>query len=273
MSKELITQNEFTNEQLELIKSTVAKGATNDELKLFLYRAKNMGLDPLKVGQIYFVKYGNNPGTIIIGLDGFRAIAGKSNKHSGTERGVTRNAEGRCISAWCKVYRHDWQHAAFEEVSMSEYNTGKAKWASMPETMLKKVAECAALRMAFPDQLGEAYSEEEMDQASRNVKSLSRDRAKSIEARIASKGVSVTNQDGETITVQKPQDPSKYIFKTGTTRKGKTIESMGQKVLSEMLFWYDEQVTKGRDFSDQELEDFEKIHQYLEATESVIGEE
>ena len=36
----------------------------------------------------------------------------------------------------------------------------------MPETMIQKVAEVHALRMAFPDELGGLYSDGEMDQAS-----------------------------------------------------------------------------------------------------------
>lgn len=156
---------DFTTEQLALIKTTVAKGATNDELQLFLYRCKRLGLDPLKPGHIHFIKYGNSPGTIVIGLDGFRYKASKTGKHTGTHRGVVRDESGVCIGAWCEVYRSDWTQPAREEVSLSEYNTGKGQWLKMPETMIKKVAEVAALRMAFPDELGGLYSVEEMEQA------------------------------------------------------------------------------------------------------------
>lgn len=155
----------LTSDQLSLVTSTVAKGATRDELQLFLYRCQNLDLDPLKPGQIHFVKYGNNPGSIIIGVDGFRARAAKTGKHTGTKRGIIRDDSGRCIGAWCEVYRSDWEHPARDEASLSEYNTGKNNWAKMPETMIKKVAEVAALRMAFPDELGGIYSDDEMEQA------------------------------------------------------------------------------------------------------------
>lgn len=154
-----------TPDQVELIKSTVAKGASNDELRLFLYRANELGLDPLKPGQIHFVKYGNSPGTIVIGIDGFRAKAAETGKHVGTKRGVLRDDKGRCVGAWAEVFRSDWLHPAREEVSLAEYTTGKGPWAKMPETMIKKVAECAALRMAFPEKLGGVYGDEEMHQA------------------------------------------------------------------------------------------------------------
>lgn len=160
-----LVAQEMTTEQMNLIKSTVAKNATNDELQLFLYRCKHMGLDPLKPGQIHFVKYGNSAGTIVVGIDGFRSKAAATGKHSGTKRGVLRDEQGKCIGAWAEVYRSDWTHPAREEVSLFEYNKGGGNWAKMPETMIKKVAEVAALRMAFPDDLGGVYSDDEMDQA------------------------------------------------------------------------------------------------------------
>lgn len=45
----------FNSEQIQLIKNTVAKGATDDELKMFLYLAKEYGLDPFKK-EMWFIK-------------------------------------------------------------------------------------------------------------------------------------------------------------------------------------------------------------------------
>lgn len=155
----------YTEKQLDLVKRTVAKNATDDELELFFYRAKTLQLNPLMPGQIYFIKYGNSPGTIVIGIDGFRARAHASGKFSGCERGIIRNEKGVCTGAWTNIYRSDWTKPAHEEVSLHEYNTGKGNWAKMPETMVKKVSEAAALRIAFPTELGGLYITEEMDQA------------------------------------------------------------------------------------------------------------
>jgi hypothetical protein len=60
------------------------------------------------------------------------------------------------------------------EVSMDEYNSGQGLWVqnpktpwlkAKPETMIKKVAEAHALRMAFQDSFAGTYIEEEMDPA------------------------------------------------------------------------------------------------------------
>jgi phage recombination protein Bet len=163
----VINESQFTPEQMKLITDVVAKGATKDELALFLHRCRSMNLDPLKPGQIYFIKYGSGPGTIVVGIDGFRTKAQRTGQLTGIKRGVIRNEKGECVGAFAEVYRKDWVQPAREEVPMNEYNTGKGNWSKMPETMIKKVAEAAALRMAFPDDLGGIYTQEEMDQASR----------------------------------------------------------------------------------------------------------
>jgi phage recombination protein Bet len=156
----------WSPEQFKLITNIIAKGATPDELELFLHRCKNLGLDPLKPGQIYFIKYNaSSPGTIVVGLEGFRARAGRTGKLSGIKRGAIRDDKGLLTGAFAEVYRSDWKESAREEVSLREYDTGRGNWLKMPETMIKKVAECAALRMAFPDELGGVYEQAEMDQA------------------------------------------------------------------------------------------------------------
>ncbi len=176
-------QRNLTREQIDLIKHTVAHGATDTELQLFLYQARKRGLDPL-TRQIHFIKRKQyNPdtekyedvGTIQTGIDGFRVIADRTGKLSGIRRGATYSANGDLVSAWAEVYRKDWTQPAKEEVRFSEYcQRTKAGdptrlWKTMPETMLKKVAEAAALRMAFPEDLSGIYSHDEMMQADTEV--------------------------------------------------------------------------------------------------------
>lgn len=233
--------NELTQEQLDLIRTTVAKGATPDELKLFLYRAKNLGLDPLKPGQIFFIKYGSNPGSIVVGIEGIRAKAHRTGMVQGINRGVLRDEKGKCIGAWCEVHVKGWTHPAREEVSLSEYNTGKAQWLKMPETMIKKVAEAAALRMALPEDLGGVYTEEEMHQAEHvDV------RAKQIEARLVNEHPPEIELDAEPDFITEaakapPQDSlADYVIKVGKA-KGKKLKDLSITQLKNAVSWMQDQ--------------------------------
>jgi phage recombination protein Bet len=165
--------DKFTPDQIELIKNTVAKNATMDELKLFLYRCSLLQLNPLKPGQIHFIKYGNNAGTVVVGIEGFRSASARTGKHVSTERGITRSDDGSTILyGWAIVRRRD-QSGEIQEykesVPFAEFNNpNNPSWKKMPETMIKKVAEAATLRMAYPDDLGGIYIEEEEEIIKKN---------------------------------------------------------------------------------------------------------
>lgn len=226
---------EFSQEQVSLIKATVAKGASDSELKLFLYRCQNMGLDPLKPGQVHFIKYGSSPGSIVVGIDGFRSLAARTGKQVGVKRGVVRDSEGKCVGAWCEIYRSDWQHPAREEVSLAEYSTGKAMWAKMPETMIKKVAEAAALRMAFPDDLGGVYSEEEMHQAAREV---SPTKANQVNQILDERDPDPPPSDFLTeAAAGEPADLGDYVIPIGKKYKGKRLSEVAKPTLKEFAVW------------------------------------
>lgn len=163
-----IKSQEWTQDQLALIKATVAKGATDDELKLFLHQCRRLQLDPI-AKQVHFVKYGNSPGTVIIGIDGFRVVAHRSGQLDGIERGVKHDDKGNLVAGWARVHRKDWKFPAYTEVLLSEYTKPTGNWRTMAATMIQKVAEVAALRMAFPADLSGVYSHEEMEQAETTV--------------------------------------------------------------------------------------------------------
>lgn len=252
MSNEVVSiqQKQWTPEQLKLITDVVARGATPDELKLFLYRCQNMGLDPLKPGQIHFVKYSNGPGTIVVGIEGFRSIAHRSGKLSGIKRGVTRDEKGILVSAWAEVFRSDWQHSAREEVPMAEYNTGRGPWQKMPETMLKKVAEAAALRMAFPNELGGVYETAEMDQAAE----------------------SLPNVRPENPPVGEFEEPSEWRFTFGKW-KNRTIEQVyrdeGPDKLASYITWLESTAKRtGQGLSDAAQDVVVQIENFLGAMEN-----
>lgn len=153
---------EWTADQKNLIKDTVAKGATDTELKWFFQVCQARQLNPF-TKEIWFIKRGGTP-TIQVSIDGFRLIANRSGKLAGIKRGA--EWRGDKLFAWAEVYRSDWQFPAREEVSLDEYRSMNSPlWNTMPEQMLKKCAEAQALRMAFPESLSGIYGNEEMSAA------------------------------------------------------------------------------------------------------------
>ena len=154
----LVTQD-WTTEQVDLLKNTVARGASDNELKLFLYQCKTLKLDPFSK-QIYWTPQG-----VVIGINGMLDKASRTGKLAGIQRGVKRTDKGEVYAAWARVRREGWEEPVEEEVLGKEFVKGTPNWSKMPETMLKKVALAHALRLAFPEVLSGIYAEEEMEGA------------------------------------------------------------------------------------------------------------
>lgn len=163
---------DWSKEQVELIKNQIAKDATTDELKLFLYHAKKTGLDPL-AKQIYFQKRNSNV-VFITSIDGYRLIAARTGEHAGTDDAIFDNEE-EPAKATVTVYRIvGGQRVAFTaSARWSEYCPQPPKdflWKKMPCTMLSKCAESLALRKAFPNELSGMYTDTEMEQADQPIR-------------------------------------------------------------------------------------------------------
>jgi phage recombination protein Bet len=156
--------------KIDLIRRTVAAGATADELELFFHQARKAGLDPL-AREIYFVKR-QGKGTIQVGIDGLRKIAHRTGACAGIEDATFTepNERGYPASARVVVYRMvEGQRCPFSATARwDEYFPGDAQgfqWKRMPHTMLGKCAEGLALRKGFPQEMSGLHTHEEMDQA------------------------------------------------------------------------------------------------------------
>jgi phage recombination protein Bet len=166
-------------EQVDLLKRTVAKGATDDEFKVFLHVCKRTGLDPF-MKQIYCIKrWDADLGAYVMGIqtgiDGFRLQASRTKKYvPGKEATFVDGKEGVPVSAtgYVKILADDgsWHEVSAtalyaEYVQKKKDGTPTKSWRNMPHIMLAKCAEALALRRAFPAELSGLHTEEEMGQA------------------------------------------------------------------------------------------------------------
>lgn len=173
-----VADQDFNREKIDLIKQTVAKGATDLELELFLHACKRTGLDPL-MKQIYAIKRWSQADSREVmsfqtGIDGYRLIADRTEKYMGSDEPVfVLGADGFPDVATVTVYKLvGGQKCAFthsvrwkEYVQLKKDGTPTSFWVKMPFGQLGKCAEAGALRKAFPAELGGIYTHDEMMQA------------------------------------------------------------------------------------------------------------
>lgn len=155
----------YNKEQVELVKNTVAKGATDDELKMFMYLASQYNLDPFK-NEIWFMKYSGQT-TIMTSRDGYLKYAQASPEFEGLMSFVVKEGDtfeidaseykvthkfgtkrGNIIGAWAKCDRAG-KKPFISYVDFKEYNQNNRVWKKYPSAMIQKVAETFVLKRAF----------------------------------------------------------------------------------------------------------------------------
>lgn len=166
---------------LDFVKQYLVRGkrpVSDQEAIFFMHTCKMQGLNPLVNGEVYLIKFDDNPAQMVVGKGAYMRRAYENPNYLGKTDGITVvrgkevvQKEGCClypnetlIGGWCRVYylNKGNEQTAFREVALSEYNKGQANWTSKPATMINKVAISQCLREAFPSEYQGIYSESEM---------------------------------------------------------------------------------------------------------------
>jgi phage recombination protein Bet len=165
--------------ELATLKATVAIGATDEELALFLELANRYQLDPFlkEIWCVCDVKNGkrnhDKPAMIMSGRDGYLAHANRSPLFDGIESAAVHEHDtfrrladgsiehtygtedrGKVIGAYALVWRKDRTRPAYFFAPWADYgarNAGSSwsPWSKYPTAMIVKVAESMALKRAF----------------------------------------------------------------------------------------------------------------------------
>lgn len=179
-----VSANVLTADQVELIKRTYCKGASDDELALFLNVAKRTGLDPFS-RQIYAVfrkdkQTGKDVMTIQTGIDGYRQIADRQGNYAGSDdptfnEGLSEFAMRKSgesiltatVTVWKIVagVRCPFTATAGWDSYCPAYESLQRMWKQFPYLMLAKCAEGLALRKGWAAQMSGVYTDAEMQQA------------------------------------------------------------------------------------------------------------
>lgn len=158
----------YAAHDIEIIRRQCAKGTNDQELVYFLKLAKAVKLNPL-IKEIWCYKIGTEL-LCFAGRDGFLSTAQRSPRYNGLRSGVIRakdeysidipngkidhkitkplSERGEILYGYAFAFIKDGEPTV-EIAEWKTFNKGKNAWKTHPEDMIKKVAECHALKKAF----------------------------------------------------------------------------------------------------------------------------
>lgn len=150
--KRALLATTFKDFSVELMKRAILEG----HIRGFTFR------DFLE-RNVYAIKYGQEY-SLMTSIDYCRKIGMRSGVNGKSAPTFELDENKKVVSCTVTVYRKDGHPGGYTAtVYFDEYVSNKPIWKSKPRTMIAKVAEMHALRMACPEELSQSYIEEELE--------------------------------------------------------------------------------------------------------------
>lgn len=277
---QVAVKDSFSLEEVDLIKKTIATGATDHELSLFMGQCKRTGLDPF-TKQIYFMKISGKV-TVMTSIDGLRLIAERSGQYDGQTTPVFCGIDGVWTETWFSkdkpmaakvgVYKKGVSNPTYAIALWHEYGKTSGVWNQYPTVMLSKTAESLALRKAFPNDMSGLSSDAEFNpqdsQSQQNVSGikdvmkevgwtkpveLAKDPFEGVPSRtlaVPKPAKQVIKEQSEKavneLVIEGSKSPGEYIVRIGKFT-GQAIKDINPKELDSYLKWMNPNKSKQLD--------------------------
>lgn len=152
------------SEVLNSLVATTFKGLEPENVKKAMVEGMTRGFkfEDFLQKNVYAIPYGKGY-SLVTSLDYARKIGMRSNV-VGKSAPIYEEKDGRILSCEVTIKRKVGKDIGefTAKVYFAEYTTGRNLWTSKPRTMIAKVAEMHALRMACPEELSQMYTVEEI---------------------------------------------------------------------------------------------------------------